>query len=95
MIRFHPLVRRDLREALRHYDGINPGLGDDFWKKFEAVCARVEANPQRFHFDPCGWRRASLERFPYHLLYYEERRGVRVMVLRHHRRHPRFGMKRT
>jgi len=94
MIRFHPAVQCDANEALRHYDGISPGLGDDFWLQVESVCARVEKNPQHFHFDACGWRRASLARFPYHILFYEEIQGVRVMALRHHRRHPQYGTRR-
>jgi hypothetical protein len=54
----------------------------------------VEAHPERFHFDPSGWRRANLEKFPYHLLFYEELDGVRIMTLRHDRRNPRFGLRR-
>lgn len=91
MIRFHPLVRRDAGQALRYYDEISRTLGDDFWTKLEEVCQRIAANPRRFHFDATGWRRANLRRFPYHVLFYEELDGVRVMVVRHNRRNPGFG----
>jgi len=64
MPRFHPQVRRDVVQALRHYDSISDSLGDDFWKKFEDTCRRVEAHPERFHLDSSGWRRADLDRFP-------------------------------
>ena len=64
MPRFHPSVRRDATQAIRHYDSINDALGDDFWARFEEACIRVELHPERFHFDPSGWRRANLERFP-------------------------------
>lgn len=54
----------------------------------------MESHPERFHFDPSGWRRANLEKFPYQLLFYEELDGVRIMLLRHDRRNPSFGMSR-
>jgi len=94
MPRFHPQVRRDVTLAIRHYDSINDSLGDDLWVKFEKICLQVEAHPERYHFDPSGWRRANLEKFPYHLLFYEELDGVRIMTLRHDRRNPRFGQRR-
>ena len=94
MPRFHPQVRRDVTIAIRHYDSISDSLGDDLWTKFEKICLQVEAHPERYHFDPSGWRRANLEKFPYHLLFYEELDGVRIMTLRHDRRNPRFGLRR-
>ena len=94
MPRFHPQVRGDVVRAIRHYDAISDTLGDDFWDQFQAVCLRVEAHPKRFHFDPSGWRRASLEKFPYHLLFDEEIEGVRIMALRHDRQHLGFGLRR-
>jgi hypothetical protein len=94
MLRFHPEVRRDVAIAIRHYDSISDALGDDFWTKFEKACSQVETNPERFHFDSSGWRRANLEKFPYHLLFFEELDGARIMTLRHDRRNPRFGLRR-
>ena len=94
MLRFHPEVRRDVSAAIRHYDSISDVLGDDFWAKFEQACSQVESHPKHFHFDPSGWRRANLEKFPYHLLFCEELDGVRIMTLRHDRRSPRYGMRR-
>lgn len=90
MPRFHPQVRRDVSAALRHYDS----SGDDFWAEFERICGELDDHPERHHFDPCGWRQANLRRFPYHLLFYQEPGGVRVMTLRHDRRNPRFGTRR-
>lgn len=93
MPRFHPQVRRDVSSAIRHYDSISDVLGDDFWAKFEQACRNIDAHPERFHFDPSGWLRANLEKFPYQLLFYEELDGVRIMPLRHDRRSPRFGLR--
>ena len=94
MPRFHPQVRRDVSSAIRHYDSISDALGDDFWAKFEQACSQVESHPKRFHFDSSGWRRANLEKFPYHVLFYEELDGVRIMTLRDDRKSPLFGLRR-
>jgi len=94
MIRFHPAVRRDLTSAMRHYEKAGRSLADDFWTKFGDICRQIDSHPRHFHFDACGWRRANLPRFPYHILFQEELDGVRVMVLRHHHRRTDFGMRR-
>jgi len=80
--------------AIRHYDSINDSLGDDFWQKLEDACRRIDEHPEHFHFDAAGWRHVNLERFPYHLLFYQELESARVMVLRHNRQRPEFGVRR-
>ncbi|MBS0630572.1 MAG: hypothetical protein JSS11_01560 [Verrucomicrobia bacterium] len=54
----------------------------------------IARNPRRFHPAAPGLKRANLPNFPYHLLFREMPAGVRVLVLRHHRRHPDFGLTR-
>jgi hypothetical protein len=56
--------------------------------------AKARENPK--HFPPLGEfvRRANLTDFPYHFLYEEKHWGIKVMVVRHHRRNPRYGLKR-
>lgn len=33
---FHPLIQRDVSNILRHYDGINDRLGDEFWDELNS-----------------------------------------------------------
>jgi hypothetical protein len=54
----------------------------------------VSSKPERFHFADQGLRRANLSRFPYHLLFRERSDGIRVIVVRHNKRHPRYGTER-
>jgi toxin ParE1/3/4 len=88
---YHPLVQRDVSGILRHYDGISPRLGDEFWAELLRLTALVAAQPERFHLANRGLRRADMRRFPYHLLFRERPDGIRVIVVRHHRRHPSYG----
>jgi len=39
-------------------------------------------------------RRANLKRFPYHFLFRVVGDCVRILVVRHHRRHPEYGVER-
>jgi plasmid stabilization system protein ParE len=88
---YHPLVQSEVNRILRHYDRISPRLGDEFWEELMRLVELVSLKPERFHFADRGLRRANMRRFPYHLLFREGLVGVRVIVVRHNRRHPSYG----
>jgi plasmid stabilization system protein ParE len=81
-------------EVLRYYDAISTRLSDEFLAELQRVVALAASQPCRFHPIRPGFRRASLKRFPYHFVYRELPDGIRVTLLRHHRRHTQFGMER-
>lgn len=91
---FNRLVRKDLRGALNHYDdAAGPHLARRFYDEFEELLAVVQRNPKRFHGVPgSAYRRANFRSFPYHLIFRETADGARVLVLRHHRRRPDYGL---
>jgi plasmid stabilization system protein ParE len=91
---FNRLVQNDLRGALNHYDdAAGPHLALRFYNEFEELLAAIQTNPKRFHGVPgYAHRRANFPSFPFHLIFRETADGGRVPVLRHHRRHPDFGM---
>jgi plasmid stabilization system protein ParE len=90
---FHRLIKRDLRTVLTHYEQeVGPDLAARFQQEFEDLALRIEQNPRRFHFVSEVLRRANFPTFPYHVLYRETTEGARILVLRHHRRKPSFGI---
>lgn len=91
---YHPAVQRDVSRILRHYDGINDRLGDEFWEELNWFISQAAGNPRRFHFEAPDRRRVNLRRFPYHFLFREIPGGIRITVVRHHRRHPARGLQR-
>ena len=91
---YHPAVQRDVSRILRHYDGINDRLGDEFWEELNSFINQAAANPQRFHFEARDRRRVNLRRFPYHFLFREIPGGIRITVVRHHKQHPELGLER-
>ena len=93
-VAYHPAVQGDVNRILRYYDRISPRLGDAFWEELLATIEVAATAPQRFHSVDRGRRRANLKRFPYHILYRILAQGIRVVVVRHHERHPSYGGRR-
>ena len=91
---YHPAVQRDVSRILRHYDGINDRLGDEFWEELNSFITKAAANPHRFHFEARDRRRVNLRRFPYHFLFREIPSGIRITVVRHNKQHPERGLER-
>lgn len=93
-VRFHRRVQLDLNEILEKYHSISEQLGEDFFGEFQIGIQKACANPRFFHFDSSGLRRCNLDRFPYHFLYDIQKDGLRIWVVRHDQRSPRFGTRR-
>jgi plasmid stabilization system protein ParE len=92
---FNRLVQSDLRIVLQYYETVGgKKLADRFFDEVTAVVLAIEQRPGSFHPVAEGLRRANMPTFPYHFLFRERVGSVRVLVLRHHRRHPTFGRKR-
>jgi plasmid stabilization system protein ParE len=79
---------------MRRYDAVSHWLAEEFKAEVRRVIAMAAAKPSRFHLIKPGFHRANLKRFPYHFIYRELPDGIRVTLVRHHRRHPSFGMER-
>lgn len=94
---FHPLVQRDLNEIL-NYDVSEAGqdTADRFESEFRVAIATVQKNPRQFPFyqKQRRYRRCGLSTFPHLILYREENGYLRVMVLKHAKRSPGFGLRR-
>jgi plasmid stabilization system protein ParE len=92
VVSYHPLVKRDVAEALKYYAEVSDRLADDFQAEVQDINSRAVENPLRFHPTQQGFRRAYLPRFPYHILYEVRDDSLRVMHVRHNKRHPDYGM---
>lgn len=92
---FNRAVQRDVRQILDYYDTESGRkLADAFYEELIQKIEDVEANPERCHFVEPMLRRANLKRFPYHFIFRQIGRDIRILVVRHDNRHPAFGMKR-
>lgn len=91
---FNPLVAEDIAAATAWYRQIEVKLESDLLSDLRLAFARIAENPAQFHFDPTGWRRFNMKRFPYHILFKEKADFVRVMAVRHNRQSPGYGTRR-
>lgn len=96
-VEFHPAVQDDFNAALDYYEAEGgTHLANRFEAEVRSCVAAIKAGPTHFSFyqKSSRFRRIRLKSFPYILVYRENAAVVRVSVLKHERRHPRFGMAR-
>ena len=92
---FHPYFYADLATAAKHYrQTAGLGIARDFYLEWRRRINGASANPTSFAVRVRNFRRVSLQRFPYHFLFRVTSRTIRILVLRHHRQHPLFGITR-
>lgn len=90
---YHPRVRDDVREIVSYYDEQAGATGDRFLQELRDFIETVRQNPTRFHPVDRRRRRCNLKRFPYHFIFeLTSSRQIRILVVRHHKRHPGFGL---
>jgi len=90
---FHHLVQSDLRVVLQYYEeegGV--ALADRFFAELEQLTCELEESPDKFHKISDDIRRANMAHFPYHLLFRRHETQIRVLILRHDKRSPEFGL---
>lgn len=95
-VEFHRLVQKDM-DGVRTFYSQEAGkeLADRFYFRFLEFVDRAAKNPKRYHFCHGAYRRANIKGFPYHFLYRETASGIWILVLRHDKRHPSFGLARN
>jgi len=94
-VEFHPSTVGDVNEAVSYYKRARPGLDSEFRNEIDAVVARIAETPLLYPVVEAQIRRAIVHRFPYSVLFkVPDPDCVRVLVIRHHKRHPRFGLAR-
>lgn len=78
----------DISNAVDWYDKIRIGLLDDFILNLEVVIQRISQNPFLFAVRERKCRFAPLQRFPFSVLYSEEKYVVNIIGVIHQRRNP-------
>ncbi len=94
---FHRLVQKDMNGIRQYYckEG-GEELADRFFDAFLRKVRNAAANPRLYHCNKYApeLRRTDVSGFPYHFLYRETSKGIRVLVLRHDNRHWHLGLER-
>lgn len=91
----YPKVYSDIDEVMEYYERVaTPELADDFYAELRHFMTQAAQRPESFPVRERDIRRVNLDRFPYHFLFRIVGENVRILVVRHHRRHPAFGLRR-
>jgi plasmid stabilization system protein ParE len=94
-VELHPRVDSDVWKIIEYYEKVaGPELADEFSKELITFIRAIAERPFSFAVREGDVRRANLNRFPYHLLFRVAGNSVRILVVRHHKRHPSVGSRR-
>jgi hypothetical protein len=92
--RYHPAAQKDVYGILDFYDALSTELGDAFYTELIDAVTEATNLPARFRKVTNRFRRANLKRFPYNFLFEVKDWGIRVMIVKHNKRHPEYGLRR-
>jgi plasmid stabilization system protein ParE len=91
----HSKVYSDIDKIMEYYEQIAaPNLADEFYAELRHFILKATERPKSFLIRGHDIRRVNLQRFPYHFLFRIVGDAVRILVVRHHRRHPSLGIRR-
>lgn len=94
---FHPLVQKDLNEILAYYEmEASAEVADRFEDELRTALASIRKHPRQFpyYLNQRRYRRCALRNFPHLILFRENGESIRIMVLKHVKRSPGFGLRR-
>ena len=91
----HPKVYSDIDQIMAYYERVATAeLADEFYAELRHFMHEAAVKPESFSIRERDIRRVNLDRFPYHFLFRIVGDVVRILVVRHHSRHPSLGMRR-
>ncbi len=91
----HPKVNSDVSRIMEYYEEVStPELADEFYRELRHFMVVASKHAESFAIRERDIRRVNLRRFPYHFLFRIVGDSVRILIIRHHKRHPAFGTRR-
>jgi toxin ParE1/3/4 len=87
---YHPLAEAELVEAARYYEERAPALGGQFLDAVNAGVREIRQAPGRWQLVEGNVRRYMLSRFPFAIYFSVQPGQVRILAVKHHRRHPDY-----
>ncbi len=89
-VTWHPQAEHEVVEAATFYNQRVPGLGAAFLDSVDAAVAGIVDDPRRFASVEEDIRRCRVKRFPYCIYFRCLTDTIRVLVVKHHSRHPDY-----
>jgi|SRR5215213_9900799 len=94
-LEFHKQVYSDISRIMDYYEDVaGPQLADEFYAELKLYFERAAQSPESYIVHDRDLRRVNLNRFPYHFFFRIVEDGVRILVVRHHKRRSSLGLHR-
>jgi len=91
----HPKVYSDIDAIMAYYEEVAATeLANELYAELRHFMVEAAKRPKSFAIRQRDIRRVNLRRFPFHFLFRLVDDTVRVLVVRHHSRHPSLGTRR-
>lgn len=88
----HPKVYSDIDAIMAYYEEVAATeLANEFYAELRHFMVEAAKRPKFFAIHQRDIRRVNLRRFTFHFLFRLVDDTVRVLVVRHHSRHPSLG----
>jgi len=87
---FHPEAEEEFNIAIEYYENIEPGLGYDFALEVFLTIQRSVEFPKAWTVLEGDVRRSLVSRFPYGILYSEEKEEIFVVAVMNLHRNPDY-----
>lgn len=87
---FLPPAEEEMIEASEFYEARSEGLGFEFLDDVQRVIDLVREHPKIGQSVGGGFRRAVLRRFPFSIIYSEERNEIVIIAVAHTKRRPGY-----
>lgn len=91
---YHPLAEQEIVEAAEFYESRRRGLGSSFIDQVDEAARRISSDPMCWPEIEAQIRRVMLKRFPFGIYFRVTDEAIRVLTVKHHRRHPGYGLRR-
>ena len=92
--RFLPPAEEELTEASLYYETASAGLGLDFLSDLQLTVGAIREHPEIGQSAGRIFRQTSFRRFPFLLIYVEEKNDIVVIAVAHQKRRPGYWRKR-
>ena len=94
-LKFHPDVSDEIASSYKWYQDQAEGLGDDFLNELESAYQAILEYPQTWPPFQKGFRRYLLSKFPFSVIYKQDKDLIFVVAVMHNSRKPGYWLKRT
>ena len=88
-------IINELREIIEYYNDCHEGLGEEFLEEFESQVLKIAKMPTRWSPINEHLRKSLMKRFPF-LIYFRiiDNKLIRILVVKHQKHHPNYGIDR-